>query len=132
MPFLADICVVELVGNDGRLEPVAVAHVDSTQERWLREFAVDSGVESPANALQALRCRRPVILNNVTEANVERLAEEEGVSVNPRTPSGIACARACQPLHTIIAGVVGRRSKRRPPPLAVWPHPSARPDGEAR
>ncbi len=40
VPFLADICVVELVADAGRLKPVAVAHSDAAQEGWLRELAV--------------------------------------------------------------------------------------------
>ncbi|MBV8714473.1 MAG: GAF domain-containing protein [Chloroflexi bacterium] len=89
VPFLADICVVELVGVDGHLEPVAVAHLEPAKEGRLRELAVDSGIESPANAVRALRRRHSILVNDVSEANLRRVAEEEGIPFDTRTAAGI-------------------------------------------
>ena len=60
VPVLADLCVVDLIGSDGRLRPVAAAHVDAVKQTWLREFAL--GDESPATVLRAFRTRQPLIV----------------------------------------------------------------------
>jgi signal transduction histidine kinase len=77
VPFLADVCLVQLVGADGRLRPVAAAHIDAAQETRMRELAINSDAESPATALRALRTGKPVILPEISDSVLYAIAQEE-------------------------------------------------------
>src|SRR5262245_9888430 len=85
VPCLTDLGFVEMVGADGRLHPVASAHVDARKETWLHELAVTSGFASPPTAVRALRTRRPVMVAAVSDTVFSKFAQEERVALDPRT-----------------------------------------------
>jgi signal transduction histidine kinase len=92
VPVLADFCVVDLIGSDGRLRPVAAAHVDAAKETWLRELAL--GDESPATALRAFRTRQPLIVPELSDTVLNAIAREERAPVSPRALTAIRMLRA--------------------------------------
>jgi signal transduction histidine kinase len=85
VPSLTDLGFVEMVGADGRLRPVASAHVDARKENWLRDLAVSSAFASPPTALRALRTRRPVMVAKVSDRVFSEFAQEERVPLDPCT-----------------------------------------------
>jgi signal transduction histidine kinase len=89
VPCLADVSIVELVASEGRLQPVASAHVDSDKDDWFRDLAVNSGIESPPMTLRALRTRRPVIVADVSDSLLKTIADEERVHIDPRIIAAI-------------------------------------------
>jgi signal transduction histidine kinase len=84
VPFLADLCLV-VVGADGRLRPVAVAHIDPAKELRMRELAINSDAESPALVLRAFRTGEPVIVPEMSDAVLYAIAEEEHAPPDPET-----------------------------------------------
>jgi GAF domain-containing protein len=92
VPVLADVCVVDLIGSDGRLRPVAAAHVEAAREPWLRELAL--GDESPATVLRAFRTRQPLIVPELSESVLNAIARDEHAPVTPRAMTAIRMLRA--------------------------------------
>jgi signal transduction histidine kinase len=105
VPFLADICVVDLADADGRLKPVAVAHADPEKLDWMRDVTIKSGMESPANAVRAMRTREPVVVADLSETAVGRLAREERVALDPRA---IAAIREVGPHAALSTPLIAR------------------------
>jgi signal transduction histidine kinase len=92
VPVLADLCVVDLIGSDGRLRPVAAAHVEAATEAWLRELAL--GDESPATVLRAFRTRQLLFVPELSEGVLNAISQEEHAPVSPRALSAIRVLRA--------------------------------------
>jgi signal transduction histidine kinase len=92
VPVLADVCVVDLIGSDGRLRPVAAAHVDAAEETWLRELALCD--ESPATVLRAFRTRQPLIVPELSDTVMNVIAREENAPFSPRAMTVIRGLRA--------------------------------------
>jgi len=94
VPVLADLCVVDLIGSDGHLRPVALAaaHLDAAKEAWLRELAL--GDESPATVLRAFRTRQPLIVPELSESVLNAIARDEQAPVTPRAMTAIRVLRA--------------------------------------
>ncbi len=92
VPVLADVCVVDLIGSDGRLRPVAAAHVEAAREPWLRELAL--GDESPATVLRAFRTRQPLIVPELSETVLNAIGCDEHAPVSPRAMTAIRMLRA--------------------------------------
>jgi hypothetical protein len=82
VPVLADLCVVDLIGSDGRLRPVAAAHLDANVEPWLRELTF--GEESPATVLRAFRTRQPLIVPDLYDDALITDIAREGLRGNAR------------------------------------------------
>jgi PAS domain S-box-containing protein len=69
VPQLADACLIDLVGAAGRIERVAVAHVDPEQEPLLRQLQPGAGPERslPEPAARVLESGHPLIIPDVSE-----------------------------------------------------------------
>jgi signal transduction histidine kinase len=91
VPVLADLCVVDLIGSDGRLRPVATAHIDAAKQTRLRELAL--GDESPATVLRAFRTRQPLIVPELSDTVMNELAREEHAPVSPRAMAAMRVLR---------------------------------------
>jgi signal transduction histidine kinase len=91
VPVLADLCVVDLIGSDGRLRPVAAAHVDAVKQTWLRELAL--GDESPATVLRAFRTRQPLIVPEISDTVMNAIARQEHAPVSPRATTAMRVLR---------------------------------------
>src|SRR5258708_6354418 len=87
VPVLADMCVVDLIGTDGRLRPVASADVDVAKQTGLREFTL--GDESPATVVRAFRTGQPLIVPEISDAVMNAIAREENAPFNSRAMSAI-------------------------------------------
>lgn len=76
VPALADWCAVDMVGEDRRLERLAVVHVDPAKvelaRRIWREYPVDPDAEE--GAPQTLRAGRPQLVPELTDAALEAMA----------------------------------------------------------
>jgi PAS domain S-box-containing protein len=73
VPWLADWCAVHLLRNDGRIEPVAIAHVDPAQVAWAWElterFPIDP--DDPTGVPKVVRTGEPDYFPEITEAMIE-------------------------------------------------------------
>ena len=70
VPVLADWCVFDLLGEDGRICRVAGAHADPAKERLLRELSERYAPDwtSPQPAARVIISGKPVLVPEVTEA----------------------------------------------------------------
>jgi signal transduction histidine kinase len=92
VPVLADLCVVDLIGSDGRLRPVAAAHIEAAKENWLLESA-HLGEDSPPSVVRAFRTRQPVIMPEISDTVMHALAREEHAPVDPQVMTAMRVLR---------------------------------------
>jgi len=116
VPVLADVCVVDLIGSDGRLRPVAAAHVEAAREPWLRELAL--GDESPATVLRAFRTRQPLFVPELSESVLNAIACDEHAPVSPRAMTAIQVLRAKSAIAVPL--VARERALGVLLPIALW------------
>lgn len=80
VPFVADLCVVDLLTPDGRIERVAVAHGDPEHEALLRElrerYPPDAAGEHPV--ARVLRTGRPEVAPEITGPLLDAIAPDPG------------------------------------------------------
>jgi PAS domain S-box-containing protein len=118
VPHVADWCAVDLETEQGGVERLAVAHIDSLKIEKARELQqrFPSDPASPVGIHQVLRTGAPVLVPEVTDAMLQALA---------RSPEHLAavrdlgvCSYMCVPLRahgrtigvlTFVAGQSGRR-----------------------
>jgi PAS domain S-box-containing protein len=76
VPELADWCAVEIADDDGKLEQLAVAHVDPEKTRWGRELnrRYPSRPEDPTGAYNVLRTGRPELYSDISDEMLVRSA----------------------------------------------------------
>ena len=69
VPDLADWCAVEIANDEGRLEQLAVAHVDPERVQWGRELnrRYPPRPEEPTGPYNVLRTGRPELYANITD-----------------------------------------------------------------
>ncbi len=69
VPELADWCAVEIANDDGKLEQLAVAHVDPEKARWGRELnrRYPPRPDDPAGVYHVLRTGRPELYTDITD-----------------------------------------------------------------
>ena len=79
VPRVADCCLVDLVTDDGMLNPVVVSHADPAQEEMLRTFRAgfplrlsDSG-----KLAEALATGHPLVCPNVTDDEIRSITRSE-------------------------------------------------------
>ncbi|HEY2147949.1 MAG TPA: ATP-binding protein, partial [Pirellulales bacterium] len=79
VPFFADWCIVDVVDSGGRIEHVAHAHFDPTQEPVLKEFVERYQTEMDSSALtaQALRTGKPQFIDDLPGAFLDKLARDK-------------------------------------------------------
>jgi PAS domain S-box-containing protein len=78
VPTLGDICVIDVLEEDGSIRRIAVAHADPGQAepaQALRRFPPDSTRHNPV--LTVLRTGRPIVISDVTPRIVEEVALNE-------------------------------------------------------
>lgn len=73
VPDIADWCSVLLVGEDGRPERVAVAHVDPAMLQWAKDYEAryPPDFEGENASAQVFRTGNPILINEITEAMIE-------------------------------------------------------------
>ena len=78
VPALADLCVVDVVGDDGEIRRVAGAHADPAKESAARElarrFPPDGRGHHPV--ARALRTGRPELATDISAEALERIAPD--------------------------------------------------------
>jgi signal transduction histidine kinase/DNA-binding response OmpR family regulator len=69
VPYVGDLCFVDLFEEGGPIEPVAAAHLDPTQDGALREAWADfvAGLTAGEPLLRVLRSDQPELVAEVTE-----------------------------------------------------------------
>ena len=76
VPVFADWCMVDIVGNDGVLERVAVAHADPAKEHLARElhirFPPDPGRITGAGPMNVLRTGQPERIREIQDEQLDR------------------------------------------------------------
>lgn len=79
VPYLADWCTVDLLGDDGQIHRVAAAHVDATKEALLHETLQQFPVrlDEPRGVAIALRTGQTLIEPDVTDEEVQTVARDE-------------------------------------------------------
>ena len=85
IPDFADCCIVDLVHEDGTVEPIVVAHKDPALEQRIREFraAFPARMDDTRGVAAALKSKAPVLCNHFGEkqaaAFARSSAEEEAM-----------------------------------------------------
>jgi len=76
VPHIADWCLVDTPDSGGRLKLLVVAHVDPEKERLAREMRArfPPDPRTPDGAAQVVRTRRPVLIPEVDDALLVRVA----------------------------------------------------------
>jgi signal transduction histidine kinase len=78
VPALADLCVVDLIGDDGEIRRVAAAHADPAKEEAARElarrFSPDRRGHHPV--ARALRSGRPELATDISTDALEAIAPD--------------------------------------------------------
>src|SRR5947208_1519907 len=78
VPALADLCVVDLVGDDGEIRRVAAAHADPAKDEAARElarrFSPDRRGHHPV--ARALRSGRPELASEISAETLETIAPD--------------------------------------------------------
>lgn len=98
---LSEWCGVDVWGEDGELEKVAVAHADPEKIEWAREFAAKypTDLESDAGLALVLRTGESVLVSEVTDEMIVAAA---------KNPEHLANVRAIGIGSAIIAPLVAR------------------------
>lgn len=73
VPRLADWCAVDLAGDAGSIDRVAVAHVDTEKVRWAQEIhrRYPPQPDEPTGVANVLRTGQPEIAADITDAMLE-------------------------------------------------------------
>jgi PAS domain S-box-containing protein len=85
VPELADWCAVDIANDDGKLEQLAVAHVDPEKARWGRELnrRYPPRPEDPTGVYNVFRTGRPEIYRDIPdEMLVASAIDEEHLAVS--------------------------------------------------
>ena len=79
VPHFADWCAVDVLGDDGSLDRIAVAHQDPQKVELARELErrYPADPESPTGTYKVLRTGRPEFYPDVPEAVLEAAARDE-------------------------------------------------------
>jgi PAS domain S-box-containing protein len=79
VPGIADWCAVDLVGDDGAIEGVALAHVDPTKVRWAEELRARYPIDpnAPVGAPNVIRTGRSEFYPEITDAMLAAVAKNE-------------------------------------------------------
>ena len=79
VPFLGDLCAVDLLETDGAMRRAACAHVDATKEGLAYEARARHGpsASAPRSVPAVVRSRRPTLVSPATSADLEQEAEDE-------------------------------------------------------
>jgi signal transduction histidine kinase len=79
VPFLGDLCAVDLLETDGAIRRAACAHVDATKEGLAVEAGARYGfsASAPQSVPAVVRSRRPTLVSPATSADLELEAENE-------------------------------------------------------
>ena len=78
VPLLADYCLVDIVGDDGFIRRLAVAHADPAEEALAQELRRYPPHPTGSQGVpKALRTRQPEIYADITEADLANLARSE-------------------------------------------------------
>jgi PAS domain S-box-containing protein len=95
VPTLADYCTVDVIGRDGAIERVGVAHVVPEKEPLLWEITqyVQAGAPMVAHLRCALVTGEPTLIPTVDEAAVDTYAvdEEHGRLLRALAPRSLVC-----------------------------------------
>lgn len=126
LPMLADVCMVELVGPDGRLERVTTAHRDPLGEALLRElrqrFPLQS--DSPQPSARAYRSGETVVVAETTDDQVARHTynpehAELIRKIDLRSFIAVPLVARGRSIGVISFGLVGARRCYRPEEVAL-------------
>lgn len=102
VPDLADWCSIEMVTDDGRIEQLAVAHVDPEKVRWAMElrkrFPPDP--DDPDGVPQVIRTGQPQLYPSVPESVIEERV---------KLPELREVLREAGIVSAMIVPIVGRR-----------------------
>ena len=79
VPNLADWCAVDVLGEDGSIERLAIAHQDPEKVAWAREIQerYPPDPEAPGGLTKVLKTGRPEFLPEITEEMLEASARDE-------------------------------------------------------
>jgi PAS domain S-box-containing protein len=79
VPDLADWCAVDIANDEGKLEQLAVAHVDPEKTRWGRELnrRYPPQEDAPTGAYNVLRTGKPELYPDVTHDMLAAAAVDE-------------------------------------------------------
>ena len=79
VPRIADWCSVDIVANDGSIEPAAVAHVDPAREAWAWELRsrYPTRPEEPAGVAKVIRSGSSEFLPDISDAALGALAQDD-------------------------------------------------------
>jgi signal transduction histidine kinase/PAS domain-containing protein len=78
VPRLADWCAVDLLGERGAIERVAVAHVDAEKVRWAREIhrRYPPHPDAPTGLPNVIRTGQPELASDITDEMLEARIED--------------------------------------------------------
>jgi PAS domain S-box-containing protein len=79
IPNLADCCMVDLVADDGRIEPMVIAHRDQELERRIRKFreAFPARLDDGRGVAAALKGGLPLLCKQFGERQIEAFVRSE-------------------------------------------------------
>jgi signal transduction histidine kinase/ActR/RegA family two-component response regulator len=79
VPHLADLCVIDMLADDGGIRRVAAAHADPSKGDVVRRLrdGFPPDVAGPHPVATVLRTGRPEIATTITEATLERIAKDQ-------------------------------------------------------
>ena len=79
VPHIADWCAVDMLDADGRLQQLAVAHVDPAKVEFARSFRerYPDDPQSPNSVHQVVRTGRPAMMSSIPDALLVAAARDE-------------------------------------------------------
>jgi PAS domain S-box-containing protein len=79
VPHIADWCAVDMLDKDGRLQQLAVAHVDPAKVEFARSFRerYPDDPQSPNSVHQVVRTGRPAMMSSIPDALLVAAARDE-------------------------------------------------------
>jgi PAS domain S-box-containing protein len=79
VPELADWCSVDIVGDDGSVQPLVVAHADPAKVAWAEEIVrrYSYNPDAPYGLLHVIRTGQPEIMSDVPDALLVSIAQNE-------------------------------------------------------
>jgi signal transduction histidine kinase len=78
LPYLGDLCVIDVLDDDGQVRRVAARHVDPAREATVREFAAHDAPKrgSYQAVARVIESGEPLLVADVTNEEVQRLVAE--------------------------------------------------------
>ena len=79
IPYIGDWCTIDMIGEDGTIELLAVAHIDEEKVQWARELRTRYPIDpdSPVGMPSVVRTGRSELYADISDAMLESVAKND-------------------------------------------------------